>query len=423
VYSGFLTASTSGSSWYYYVAGARYHPVLVTGNITYDCIVILAATAADRYQHHTPMSQSRSNHKSSASAPKRLFSLESLRNAAASSSGTNNMTTQLSTSTSSSSNSRGDHSRNPTVLSHVNEEQDEDPFRTPAPTRSWFLVDSNNDLGSSEGARMTASPTQIQSEHSGSIVGPNNRSPHDRKASVESTPERIPQSRVHWNNLRQHVLPSGTSPSSRSAHPAPIPATTTATQSAPPSRSTTPKPSRFQKLGLRGVVETAMAIDGSRKFGQELFRLCWAVRYGDLANSQQKKSDREHTYTSTAASNLAAFATGGTLGLAGLSVGLRKHQGDGKGSQSSSSSLVLVGQIASLKAMRQLLLQQTMAIDHTMVSALPHESLVISTLLVPLMNQHASEEEQTSVFELFEIVVKNWSTASEEVRYYEICAL
>jgi hypothetical protein len=96
----------TSSSWYSYVAGACYYLVLVTFKLwlpfyfSCNCNRSLLAWPS--------MSQSRLNNKSSASAsaPKRLFSLESLRlhDAEASSRGTNSMTMEVLKSTSISSN-------------------------------------------------------------------------------------------------------------------------------------------------------------------------------------------------------------------------------------------------------------------------------------------------------------------------------
>ena len=111
--------------------------------------------------------------------------------------------------------------------------------------------------------------------------------------SSTSSPPPVSPSRVRWEQLRQHVLPS-------SGVPSPDPSFTAFSQlglGTPIPAS--PRPSRFAaRFGFRQVVNEAREAsdDITRRFSEDVQRACRAVRFGD---SKPPKLEREATQAST----------------------------------------------------------------------------------------------------------------------------
>ncbi|EGO03702.1 hypothetical protein SERLA73DRAFT_101950 [Serpula lacrymans var. lacrymans S7.3] len=219
-------------------------------------------------------------------------------------------------------------------------------------------------------------------------------------------PSRTP-SRVRWDRLRQHVVPSATSrpdsPSSAASH-------TSSTQTLPPSRPQTPKPSRLARLGFRQVVEHAReaAIDDSRKFSDEVFRICWTARTDEAPSVAQ--SDREPTLGTMGSSLYLPFMSNSALSSAtNMSTATLNQKNDIRRPQ----SLYSLAQISSTKSLHEAVLRYSSRNP----SCLPHENIALSTLLVPFVSLDigkSMEEDRWLAIEAFEVAVKAWKPASHE---------
>lgn len=228
-------------------------------------------------------------------------------------------------------------------------------------------------------------------------------------------------SRKRWEQLRQHVLPVP----SRSNTP-PIPDLPSGVSQTPPltfrSQTSSQKPSRLALLGFRHVVEHAREADEALKVSQEFEKVCWSIR---MADPQKLKAD---LYT-TASSIHLAFASNISLESDGTSTVERhphvqtKH--DSRRPQSV-QSLKTCRIALTVKPLYQLLLHHSNhsnpSLDRRSVFAtLPHESLVLSTLLGPFLSTEESqrlEEERWNAIEAFEIIVRSWVPDNEVIFGY-----
>ncbi|KAG6885182.1 hypothetical protein C0993_005089 [Termitomyces sp. T159_Od127] len=221
-------------------------------------------------------------------------------------------------------------------------------------------------------------------------------------------------SRNRWEQLRQHVLPV---PSHSNTPPIP---------GLPPGVSQTPllsvksqpslqKPSRLGLLGFRHVVEHAREADEARKVSQEFEKVCWSIRMPDPG---KLKADSNLT----ASSLHLAFASNTSLASDGTSTLERYPHVDTKhGLRRSQSvqSLKTYHAVHSVKPIYHLLLQQSNFLmeRRTTFVTLPHESLVLSTLLDPFLSPEENqwlEEERWNAIEAFEIITRFWAPNNEE---------
>ncbi|KAG5721509.1 Unc-80 like protein [Termitomyces sp. T112] len=232
-----------------------------------------------------------------------------------------------------------------------------------------------------------------------------------------TTPDAIvptSSSRKRWEQLRQHVLPV---PSHSNTPPvADLPPV--AFQTLPlPTRSQTPvqKPSRLARLGFRHVVEHAREVDESRKTSQEFEKVCWAIR---MAEPQKMKVDPN----TTGSSLHLTFMSHTSLASDGTSI-LERHPHTHKKHDlrrpQSVQSLTTYRNIPTVKPLCQLLLHHaTPSLERrTTFSTLPHESLVLSTLLIPFLSMEESprlEEERWNAIEAFETITRSWAPHNEE---------
>ncbi|KAG1823370.1 uncharacterized protein BJ212DRAFT_1476259 [Suillus subaureus] len=219
-------------------------------------------------------------------------------------------------------------------------------------------------------------------------------------------PTRAP-SKVRWERLRQHVL---TAP--RPASPPP-----SARMSRSPSRSQTPKPSRFPRLGFRQVVEYAreVAVDESRRFAEELLQICWSFRIPDL--SRQSKNERDGPLGTLGSSlhlpfvsstTLNSFATGSTIAQTQTTtqnrLSIKRPPSTVSGGQNSSLVMTLHETILRYASKNS--------------NYLPHETLVLSALLTPFLssenNQNVDDERWTAI-EAFEAAVQTWQATSDDL--------
>ncbi|KAG6915507.1 hypothetical protein DXG01_011132 [Tephrocybe rancida] len=223
-------------------------------------------------------------------------------------------------------------------------------------------------------------------------------------------------SRSRWDSVRAHVIPI----------PAQIPPPGVAQTL--PVRSQTPvqKPSRLARLGFRHIVEHAQEVDDTRKFAQEFERVCWSIR---MAEPQKVKAD-----SSAAGSSLhLAFMSNISLASAGASTTdghpsvHKKHELHRP--QSVQSLAMVYRTIPSVKPLHQLLLRHAppSADRKALPTDLPHELMVLSTLLIPFLSmEHGAQldEERWTAIEAFEMITRSWAPHDEGMgveRYLWCC--
>ncbi|KAH7907950.1 hypothetical protein BJ138DRAFT_1128802 [Hygrophoropsis aurantiaca] len=315
------------------------------------------------------------------------------------------------------------HTRIPSKASTLQllmrEDSNEDPFTDPQRWTGGPLVDSPTTASdfdpigppppiSSPGIHKRSFSPKLISSLKSSTGAPSKSQTGER---LDLGPTRTP-SRVRWEQLRQHVVPVSPRPSS----PAP-----SVQQSGPngvlsPSRPQTPKPSRLARLGFRHVVEHAReaAIDDSRKFSDDIFRVCWSARAPDSSFSRVPKNEREATI-GTMGSNLYLpfMSTNGlpTSAASSTTTFIPTAQKDPRRPQSISSIRQAVSPVLSL---HEVILRYASRNS----SYLPHENLVLSTLLTPFLAKEASpsiDDDRWTAIETFEVAVKTWRPASYEL--------
>ncbi|KAG6897033.1 hypothetical protein C0992_004506 [Termitomyces sp. T32_za158] len=218
-------------------------------------------------------------------------------------------------------------------------------------------------------------------------------------------------SRNRWEQLRQHVLPvsnrSHTSPTLvlPSGDPqTPLPSFKTSLQ----------KPSRLALLGFRHVVEHVKEADETRKVSQEFEKVCWSIR---MADPQKFRTD----LNITASSSHRTLPSNTSLASDGTSV-VERHshvqtEHDLRRPQSV-QSLKTYRIPLTVKPLYQLLLHHsTPSMERTATSViLPHESLVLSTLMSPFLSTEESQrldEERWNAIEAFEIIMRSWAPDNE----------
>lgn len=219
-------------------------------------------------------------------------------------------------------------------------------------------------------------------------------------------------SRRRWDDLRQHFLPHlpSRAPDARSSF-TPPPAL-----QAPP-RPSTPKQFRIPKLGFKQAVEQAQeaSVDRNARFADDVLRASRAVR---SVESKAQRREREGTLTSF---NMSFMSSNASLGLSTptsyIPSGRAKPVRRPPSLQSTTVSHA-PSTAPTLYSVISYYASVTSSTQHTTI-VLPHESEVLSTLLLPFMNarsENVLNEHQQSM-EAFEIIVKTWRAASELVAH------
>ena len=313
--------------------------------------------------------------------PRRLFSFDSIKSSASSSSRRSSAGEVEAP--------RGPRPMNPLELSNV-QEGDEKLEGTPVkhtraePSPTW--QDSTP-----SGPSLT--PPLDQSSKLEPVRPPSLFQGHTSTPSDSSDSNNRPPSK-RWDSLRQHVLPP-VRPSTPPQRPGSAQSHASSQQTG---RSATPKPSRLARLGFRHVVEDVR--DEARKFGEELLRACAAARY-----SSMKEKDP---------------STNGTAPVAPIALSGKKL--DYLRRPNSMSSVSLTSSQApppSLRFLHQILVYHTSPSEETGAQIsihLPHESQILSTLLCPFLvpnKYYRVEEEQLISLDAFELVSKSWIPANE----------
>jgi len=210
-------------------------------------------------------------------------------------------------------------------------------------------------------------------------------------------------SRARWDNVRRHIVhspsPSITPSLAPSIQSTPRPF---ASPLPPGGRAGTPKASRFPRLGMRQVVDTAreVAVDDLRKFALELERACVQLRAPDLNNN---RSVREGSIGGSALSLSLPYSTGAASTVPSTNW-----------SKQSAGSTVAPPQPSVLTLLRTL--EQYEASLLHLPRTLPLENQVLSALLVPFMSPDPSEREQEYALRAFSLIIKTWRTDLPEVR-------
>ncbi|KAJ7060983.1 hypothetical protein C8F01DRAFT_1058277 [Mycena amicta] len=320
---------------------------------------------------------------SSRKAPRRLFSFDSNK-----SSSTRRSASESSfASESSSSSLHHFHAPSqPTLLENVREE----PLVSP---RAPFL-------GRSSSPSRSASPTADKTKRRPQPVAT------DRPLSPGAEGAPRSPSVIRWQTLRQHVLPAATPTHSQQ----PSSASSSSAFTLAPSRSQTPKPSKFgPHRAFRQVVEQVREVvqDDTRRLAQELQRACWAARTVDVAFAKSNRAEQYLPFMSTPALPGTA-APGGTQrpdlrrppSVQSLAMSARGQQ-----------------MAPSLNPLYQTLLHHCRPADAIPpVPVLPCEPQVLATLLFPFLNPDKSpkvEQDRRYAFESFDIIIKTWKPPNE----------
>ena len=293
------------------------------------------------------------------------------------------------------------HDRHPTVNSQVDEPLQEDPFGDTGASGAEVLL-NEADYKHSDHSKlsMTASATLASEQPL-------------RSSTPESISSTVSTSGARWDKIRRHVLVSSASARQRSPHPQP--------PFPPPPRSTTPKSSRFARLGFRNVVEQAREVaEDMNIFAAEVRKACWISRYPEHYKS---KSERDNFATTMNTTLYRPFMSNTSLsGTSGPSSGLTKKQ-DIMASQTTLPSLLSPSNqrtVPSIKPLWQLLMTYaTPSADGTLwYPTLPHETLILSVLQGPFLRssqQQEVQDERRLAMESFEILFKAWFP-NDEVR-------
>lgn len=275
------------------------------------------------------------------------------------------------------------------------------------------------------GKELSDSPRMAQEEPwamRAASPGPERRNKQSRKPtplniSRSTAPEEtIPSSpsRARWEHLRQHVLPIPIRPATP---PVTQPHLTPPqqTHSLPPPRSQTPKPSRLARLGFRQVVDQAreVAFDDTRKFAQELQRVCWSIRY---VAPEKVKVDRE---PATMGSTLHLPFMSNVSLTSTSSTGTDSHPGKKQELRRPQSIPLLAAahrSTPSLKPLYHVLLHHATSGDGISPSpSLPNELQVLSTLLRPFVSERGghTEGERLIALDSFDIIIRTWAPVDQ----------
>ena len=226
------------------------------------------------------------------------------------------------------------------------------------------------------------------------IISP---SPRHQNASTEPPSP----SRARWDSVRRHVM--------HSPSPSVAPSLASSLQSIqkpfasqlPGGRPGTPKASRFPRLGMRQVVDTAreIAVDDVRKFTLELERACIQLRSLDVVHNRPARE---------------GSIGGSTLPLSlPYSSGVASTIPSTNWSKQSAGSIITPPQPSVLTLLRTL--EQYEASLLHLPRTLPLENQVLSALLVPFMLPEPSAREQDYALRAFSLIIKTWRTDLQEV--------
>ena len=273
----------------------------------------------------------------------------------------------------------------------------------PTPLNLGDVDEATEDPEPSYGDRLVDSPVEVDLSRNKGNQPPylDIISPYPRRPDANAEPPS--PSRARWDSVRRHIIhrqsPSVASSLAPSLQSVPKPFASPLPAGGRPG---TPKSSRFQRLGMRQVVDTAreIAVDDMRKFALELERACIQLRAPDFVNN---RSTRE-----------------GSIGGSGLSLSLPPSTVNVSTITSTNWSKQSAGSIAappqpSVLTLLRTLEQYEASLLH-LPRTLPLENQVLSALLVPFVSPNPSEREQDYALRAFSLIIKTWRTDSPEVR-------
>lgn len=241
---------------------------------------------------------------------------------------------------------------------------------------------------------------------------------------------RIPPSpsKARWEHVRQHVLPSTSRPAAIPT-PAPpvtsIPRSSTPLQQAVPARAQAMKPSRFARLGFKHVVEhmrDVTIVDDNRRFADEVLKVCWQARF--MEPTKGSRAGRDPILDSGASNLYLPFMSNSSLANTNDSSStlsqLNQKKTDLKRPQSVQSLALANRQVPTVRYIHVMLLHYAnpSAEQPKVASFLPNEPQLLSALLTPFTTRTAgsrADEERWFSVESFEIAVKTWKAATNQV--------
>ncbi|KAI9457584.1 hypothetical protein BJY52DRAFT_1187192 [Lactarius psammicola] len=219
-------------------------------------------------------------------------------------------------------------------------------------------------------------------------------------------------SRRRWDDLRQHFLPQHLSNRNSDIQSS---STLPPAFHVPP-RPSTPKQFRMPKLGFRQAVEQASeaSVDQVTRFADDILRASRAVR-----SVESKAQRREREGTLATSFNMSFMSSNASLGLGTptpnyMPPSRAKAMRRPPSLQSMTVSHSPSTAPTSLYAVISYYASITPSQQHSTV-VLPHESEVLSTLLLPFTGIRSENvvNEQLQTMEAFETIVKTWRAASE----------
>ena len=277
------------------------------------------------------------------------------------------------------------------------------------------------------GGQRTFSPTTSTSNSRGSLA----RSRPVKKSSLLSnvsssatdlvaTDGQPSQSKRRWDDLRQHFLPSHAPAQAAQVQPSTIPSTSFDI----PQRPSTPKQFRMPKLGFRHVVEQAQEAvgDQNKKFAHDI-----RVALRPLRPTEPKapRREREGTLATMATSlNMGLMGSSASLAMASISTSNATQQSRGRGIRRPPSlqSVATHSPLAGPASLYAVISHYASISPNQLQVAkiLPHEREVLSALLAPFLGprSEATDGERLRAMEAFEIIVRTWEVASEEVNSF-----
>ncbi|KAJ8082803.1 hypothetical protein PM082_008659 [Marasmius tenuissimus] len=258
-----------------------------------------------------------------------------------------------------------------------------------------------------------------QRTHKGQASSSSRIDEKDPFSDANEPPPTPSSSTTRWNSIRQHVLPAQNSSEddSQSSHQ---PSPSSSSWNLVPPRSQTPKPSRLaQRLGFRQVVEQVreVAEDDTRKFDMEIRKACWNIR-GGLESVTHTKPNIQATMGSTLHLPFLSSTSLNTVANVGGTGPTSQYAKKGDVRRPPSVHILAekgrsAGSVASLHQV--LLSYANGASAGEMVTRLPSENLVLSTLAYPflLYGKPGMEEEKGLALQAFDLILRTWNPIDE----------
>ena len=239
-------------------------------------------------------------------------------------------------------------------------------------------------------------------------------------ADLVATEGQPSQSKRRWDDLRQHFLPSLAPAQAAQVQPS----TTSSTSFDVPQRPSTPKQFRMPKLGFRQVVEQVRESvgDQNRRFVDDIRA---ALRPARPTEPKAPRREREGTFATMATSlNMGLMGSSANLAMASISTANTSQQSRGRGVRRPPSlqSVATHSQLAGTASLYAVISHHASIAPNQLHVAkiLPHEKDVLSALLAPFVGprSEATDGERLRAMETFEIIVRTWDVASEEVNSF-----